>query len=370
MLLLLPLATATTSNTAWVVESAEFAAGIRAALSTEWTVVGCGAAGADCEDLDTHNVSVVIGRAGALELDRLPELRLVQGASYFQTDGGRVPHQAAIAEVGGFWPAQGADQIAEWVIAAIFENQYRLGATSRAFSSCAFASDSPHECAADTTATNHTMVSDLTIGVCGYGHIGARVAQRAAALGSTVVATTLDPGPGPAPAPLKWLSDDNDRLFREADVVVVTVPGSGHPGTVGLINKTSLALMRPAALLVPVSAGPIDFGDLEEALKARPSLRAVVDIWPAGCWHYPNVSCGAPLGAPNWPAPPSLGMLPNVLPLPGVSMRDAKFWRHSAAFVAANLDALALGKPLAGIVRNASAAAPVMHAPQVESGSL
>lgn len=351
--LLLPLATATT-NTAWVVESAEFAAGIREQLSTEWKVVGCGAAGANCEGLDTHNVSVVIGRAAALELDRLPGLRLVQGASYFQTDGGRVPHQAAIAEVGGFWPAQGADQIAEWVIAAIFESQYRLGATAREFASCAFASDSPRECAADTTVTNHTMVSDLTIGICGYGHIGSRVAQRAAALGSTVVATTLDPVQ-PAPAPLKWLSDDNDRLYREADVVVVTVPGSGHPGTVGLINKTSLALMRPAALLVPVSAGPVDYSALEEALKARPSLRAVVDVWPAGCWHYPNVSCGAPLGAPDWPAPPSLGTLPNVLPLPGVSMRDARFWRHSAAFVAANLDALALGKPLAGVVRNASA---------------
>ena len=48
----------------------------------------------------------------------------------------------------------------------------------------------------------------------------------------------------PPPVPLKWLSSDNDRLYREADVIVVTVPGSGHPDTVGLINRTSLGLMN------------------------------------------------------------------------------------------------------------------------------
>ena len=45
-------------------------------------------------------------------------------------------------------------------------------------------------------------------------------------------------------------------------------------------------------------------------------------------------------GVACWPGPPSLAALPNVLPLPGVSMRDAAFWRSTAAFVARNLDAL------------------------------
>ncbi len=56
-----------------------------------------------------------------------------------------------------------------------------------------------------------------------------------------------------------------------------------------------------------------------------------------------------------WLGKPSLAKLPNVLPLPGVSMRDAQFWRHSTTFVAKNLDALATGAPLQGVVRNASA---------------
>ena len=197
---------------------------------------------------------------------------------------------------GSFWPKIGADQIAEWAVAAIFEAQYRLSSVSAAFAACAFATDAPHGCAADSTATNHTMVGELTIGVLGYGNIGSRVARRAAALGATVVATKPSGPFVPPPVPLKWLSNDNDRLYREADVIVVTVPGSGHPDTVGLINRTSLGLMRDGAFIVPVSAGPINFGDLEEVLTARPALRAVVDTWPGGCWHYPNASCGKPLG--------------------------------------------------------------------------
>ena len=63
-----------------------------------------------------------------------------------------------------------------------------------------------------------------------------------------------------------------------------------------MINQTSLALMKEHALILPVSAGPIKFTDLEAALRRRPTLAAVVDTWPAGCWHFPNASCGAPLG--------------------------------------------------------------------------
>ena len=46
--------------------------------------------------------------------------------------------------------------------------------------------------------------------------------------------------------------------------------------------------------------------------------------------------------------------LPNVVPLPGMSMRDERFWAASAALAASNLVALAAGKPLQHVVRNAS----------------
>ena len=41
----------------------------------------------------------------------------------------------------------------------------------------------------------------------------------------------------------------------------------------GLINKTALALMKPGAVLIPVSANPVDFDALyHAACRARFSL--------------------------------------------------------------------------------------------------
>ena len=306
-----------TSPTVWVAESAEYAAALKAELKTSWNVVHCDLP-STCAGTDP-SVRAVVGRASALNLSQLPSLGLVQGTSYFHTDGDSVPARAALANTDGFWPDQGVAQIAEWCIAAIFNNQYQLGASADSMRACAFAPDAPSRCSPASSATNHTMLSELTVGVLGYGRIGQRVAQMASAIGSTVVATKRHGPFVPPPSPLKWLSSDNDRLYREADVVVVTVPGTGHKETEGIINTTSLGLMRPHALVIPISAGPIDFLALEKVLRTRPSMRAVVDVWPQGCWHYPNVTCGSPLGEQDWPAAASLGALPNVLPLPGAS---------------------------------------------------
>ena len=111
--------------TVWVLESEVYANAVREALSTPWRVVACGASGALCDTSDNNNsttVVAVVGRADAANLSALPALRLVQGTSYFYTDGASVPPHAAIATTTGFWPAMGMDQIAEWCIAAVFES--------------------------------------------------------------------------------------------------------------------------------------------------------------------------------------------------------------------------------------------------------
>ncbi|CAK9035586.1 unnamed protein product, partial [Durusdinium trenchii] len=179
---------------------------------------------------------------------------------------------------------------------------------------------------------------------------------------------------------LSWLISDNDRLLEESDFVAVTVPGFVR----GLINKTSLALMKPHAVLIPISANPVDFDALYQVLLTR-SIGAVLDVWPQGCWHFPDMFCGPPyaeevsrthprqagscfaaqtcwqkvqLGTagrseaqPFWA---NLATLENVVVLPGVAMRDEIFWSNSAHFVAANLVALVDGRPLRGVVCNAS----------------
>ena len=108
-----------------VVESNGFANALTDALNSTWKVVACGDSGSGCRTPDA-SIRAVVGRADAVDLDALSSLELVQSASYFYTDGAAVPSQAAIAEAGGFWPTLGADQIAEWAVAAIFESQYKL----------------------------------------------------------------------------------------------------------------------------------------------------------------------------------------------------------------------------------------------------
>ena len=86
---------------------------------------------------------------------------------------------------------------------------------------------------------------------------------------------------------------------------------------------------------------------------------AVVDTWQHGCWHSMNASCGPPLGSTNWPSAPELARLPNVLPLPGMAMRDKDWWTATITEVAANLDALVHQTPYNHLVRNASTASSV-----------
>jgi len=344
----------------WVVESAHYAEMLTPQAPT-WSVVWCGANGSLCASrtsVEVAAVRAVVGRADALNLSMFPALALVQSASWYPVDGEAVPAHSAIANF-DIWPAPwfknySVANIGEWVVAAVFADTYRLHSRASQFVGCAFAADAPERCPAASSATSHKTVASLTVGILGYGRIGEQIAIRMAALGARVIATQLHGPFEPPPAPLAWLSADNDRLLREADVVVVTVPGS----VAGLINQTSLALLKENALLVPISAGPVDFPALERALSARPALRAVLDVWPAGCWGDEDAKCGPPYGPRDWPASPSIAALPNALSLPGMSMRDERFWRESAALAASNLEALAAGNPIQHLVRNATGVSP------------
>jgi glyoxylate reductase len=85
-----------------------------------------------------------------------------------------------------------------------------------------------------------------TLGIVGLGRIGREVATLAEAFGMRIVHTR---GSGPyEELPL-------DRLLAEADVVSLHVPLTTE--TRHLIGVRELALMRPNAVLVNVSRGPV-----------------------------------------------------------------------------------------------------------------
>ena len=242
---------------AWVVESFEYTSAVQAALngSSAWHLEWCGANGTLCANRSTTNVTAVIGMADALNLPSLSSLRLVQSASFYYTALDDVPSCAAVARFNPGYKIYGKYVIAEWMIAAALQRLYHLEARADTFRRCAFAPDSPFGCPSASDATRHKTFASLTVGVLGYGNIGRVVATMAAGLGATVVATTLHGPFEPPPPPLKWLSADNDRLFRTADVIFVTVAGTAGQ----IVNRTSLALMRDGAHIIPTSHETIEW---------------------------------------------------------------------------------------------------------------
>lgn len=355
---------------AWVIESDEYVELLRQKVTTAWEIKACGDNGLRCRitDVDSSEVKAVVGRPGVPgteALAALPALELVQAASWMYTTPAEVPLRAAIANADTYpdCSAIGVDSpncqlsleaLSEFCIAATFEWLYKMRAKSDTMLSCAWAADAPAQCPSASKLTNHTRFAELTVGVLGYGKIGELVAAKAAALGATVVATTLPQHViHPAPSPLKWLSSDNDALFRESDVIVETLAGGRD-----VVNATAFSLMKETSMLVGVgSDDSINYSALYDSLVAHPSRFAVVDSWQHGCWHSMNASCGPPLGAPNFPSTPELARLPNVLPLPGMAMRSATWWMATIAEVASNLDALVHNTPYNHLVRNSSTAA-------------
>ena len=117
--------------------------------------------------------------------------------------------------------------------------------------------------------TGHGQISNLTLGILGYGHIGEAIATRAAAFGTRIIATTLNP-PVTPPTPLTWIGDDtsNPRLFRESDFLVVATPLLNS--TRGLVDAALLNEFSSTAVIINIARGPIVQEEaLYNALKAE-----------------------------------------------------------------------------------------------------
>ncbi|MFC0080803.1 C-terminal binding protein [Aciditerrimonas ferrireducens] len=94
--------------------------------------------------------------------------------------------------------------------------------------------------------------SSLTLGLVGYGRIARRVAEGARALGLNIV--VHDPYLSADPPGARRLGS-LEALLEASDVVSVHCPLT--PETRGLIGPAELARMRPGAVLVNTSRGPL-----------------------------------------------------------------------------------------------------------------
>ena len=114
-----------------------------------------------------------------------------------------------------------------------------------------------------------------TIGIVGFGHIGRRTAQIAVSLGMGVIAYDTHHGDPPTYENFRWVSLED--LLRESDVVSVHAPL--FPENRGMINASTLALMKPSAFLINTSRGPLVVDeDLADALNAGRIAGAGLDV--------------------------------------------------------------------------------------------
>jgi phosphoglycerate dehydrogenase-like enzyme len=123
------------------------------------------------------------------------------------------------------------------------------------------------------------------LGVLGLGRIGARVARVGKAFGMDVIAWSTNLTPDAAEkAGATYVS--KDELFSRADVLTVHLVLSER--SQGLVGAAELTLMKPTALLVNTSRGPIvDEAALVDALRSQRIAGAGLDVFdteplPAG----------------------------------------------------------------------------------------
>lgn len=148
-----------------------------------------------------------------------------------------------------------------------------------------------------------TTVAGKTLGIYAYGRIGSIVARAGRAFDMKVVCWGREGSTGRARADGYDIAASREAFFESADIVSLHIPLNKE--TRGIVKHSDLARMKPTALIVNTSRGPIiEAGALEQALReGRPGFGAVdvFDDEPVLGGNHPllkmnNVVCTPHLG--------------------------------------------------------------------------
>ena len=116
-----------------------------------------------------------------------------------------------------------------------------------------------------------------TLGLLGLGRLGGEVAKVCAALGMNLIAWSQNLTDARA-AEAGARRVEKDEIFRQADVLSIHLVLSDR--TRGLVGPREIALMKPSAILINTSRGPIvDENALLEALQSGRLRGAGLDVY-------------------------------------------------------------------------------------------
>jgi D-lactate dehydrogenase len=180
-----------------------------------------------------------------------------------------------------------------------------------------------------------------TVGVIGLGRIGRVFARLAQGFGCRLLGYDTVQNPrfaaeiGLEYAPL-------EKIYRDADVISLHVPL--FPETFHLLNHTTLAQMKPTALLINTSRGAlINASDLIDALKSGAIAGAALDVYEEEEAVFFRDLSGQILQDDILAR---LVGLPNVLITSHQAFLTREALRNIAETTLANIEAFSRGQPL------------------------
>ena len=178
-------------------------------------------------------------------------------------------------------------------------------------------------------------LSELTVGIIGFGSIGVEVARLLEPFGCRLLATRRHPerGSGAASAVELFGLEELHEVLARSDVVVISAPLT--EATAGLIGEAELTRMREDAWLINVARGRlIDEAALRRALENGWIGGAVLDVF---------------IDEPLSPDSP-LYRTPNLVITPHTSWASDRVIERSVDLFVDNLRRDRAGEPLRNLV--------------------
>jgi D-3-phosphoglycerate dehydrogenase / 2-oxoglutarate reductase len=215
----------------------------------------------------------------AAMLERLPALKLIAVAR-----GGPVNIDLAAARERGVRvvnaPGRNASAVAEFTIGAIIAETRLMTRGHDALRRGEWRGDLYR---ADLVGRE---LSQTTVGVIGYGHIGTKVVRLLKAFGGRIL--VADPYVDLLPEDVRdgVAQTTLEALLRESDVVTLHARVTAE--TLGFIGRAEFAAMRKGATFINTARGPmVDYDALAEALKSGHLRGAMLETFavepaPAG----------------------------------------------------------------------------------------
>lgn len=177
-------------------------------------------------------------------------------------------------------------------------------------------------------------VAGKTLGLVGAGNIGRKVARRLHAFECSVIYYDIVPSPEIEKDLGARRVATLEDLLGEADIVSLHVPATRE--TRGIINRRTLALMKPTAVLLNTSRGAaVDEEALVEALREKRIAGAGLDVF---------------VKEPIDPDHPLLA-LENVVLSPHTAGHGYEGWFRRAQFAWENIARVAAGEKPISVAR-------------------